>query len=365
MNPMAPSRLARMVRLAWMPALALGVAVSAHAQTTPTDTTRNQAGKATAASDTASTAYRALRASKVIGSKVHNTNGEDLGKIADMVVDMSTGNVRYAILEFDPGILKAEKLFAVPTTKLRLDASRDRLVYDMSEARLEQAVVPRGDWNTAWRSPGYLSGLDKVWGVTQPSLAAGARRVSDLIGKDVNNREGKKIGELEELVINMATQKVHYAVLEFDPSLAAREQNFAFPLKAFNLTADRDELILDVDKARLQAMKGFTDARYSSLNDRVWVADIERYFVTVVPAAPTAAAVAANTRVGDLFTRLDDDKNGWLSKAEVKDSADVDRYWTRMDKDNDDRISRAEFVANYTIEAGNAGMPAAPPVNKQ
>jgi hypothetical protein len=36
---------------------------------------------------------------------------------------MDTGQVRYAMLEFDPGIFEGERLFAVPTTKLQLGAT--------------------------------------------------------------------------------------------------------------------------------------------------------------------------------------------------------------------------------------------------
>lgn len=341
-------------RLAWLSIAVLGLSAPAFAQTTSTPTkSGTKSAEASTGQPAASKSYRALRASKVIGMEVQNPQGQGLGKISDMVVDMNTGDVRYAVLEFDPGIFKGERLFAVPTTQLRMAADRDTISYNMSPDKLEKAAVPRSDWNAAWRDPNYLASLDKVWGITQPSRGAVAHRVSDLIGKDVNNREGKKIGEIEELVVNMATQKVHYAVLEFDPSLAAREQNYAFPLRAFDLTLDRDRLVLDVDKGRLQAMKAFTDSRYSSLNDRTWVADIDRYFVTI--ATPTAAASAANKRVADLFVKLDEDKNGSLSKTEAKDSADLDRDWARFDKNNDGRIDRQEFTANYTIEPGMAG----------
>lgn len=354
MNTYIPElKLNRGIRLTCLSAVVLGLSAPVFAQTGGTGNT-DKGAKASASQTAPDAKYRALRASKVIGMKVQNPQGQNLGKISDMVVNINTGDVRYAVLEFDPGIFKDEKLFAVPTTQLRMAADRDTISYNMTPDKLEKAAVPRSDWNAAWRDPNYLTNLDKVWGITQPSRGAVAHRVSDLIGKDVNNREGKKIGEIEELVVNMATQKVHYAVLEFDPSLAAKEQNFAFPLRSFDLTANRDRLVLDVDKARLQTMKAFTDSRYDSLNDRIWVADIDRYFVTI--ATPTAAGAAANKRVADLFASLDDDKNGSLSKAEAKDAADLDRDWKRFDKNNDGQIDRQEFVSNYTIEPGTAGM---------
>lgn len=292
-----------------------------------------------------STPYRALRASKIIGKEVRNPEGKNIGQIRDLIVNMNNGQVRYAMLEFDPGIFQGERLFAVPTTQLRL-GSDDQLVYNMTRDKLEQAAVPRADWNKAWHDHDYLGRMDKVWGVTQPSNDERAYRVSDLLGKDVNSPSGKDIGDLKDLVINMATQKVHYAVLAFDPSWTAPEKNFAFPLSAFNLTADKDELVLDVDKAKIQAMKSFDDSRLANLNDPVWVADVDRYFVTILP-------VVVAVKPEDIFARLDADKNGSLDKTEVKASADVERNWTRLDTDKNGRISKSEFTSQYTADAGS------------
>jgi sporulation protein YlmC with PRC-barrel domain len=353
---MHEASLSKLVRIALLPAFAVGITVSAQAQTSPAKDGNASAKAAQTKPD--STAYRALRASKMIGMPVRNPEGKNVGKISDLIVNMNTGDVRYAILEFDPGIFTAEKLFAVPTTQLRMAADRDDLVYNMTRDKLERAAVDRSVWGN--RKPidsAYLGTLDKVWNVKQPASGALAHRASDLIGKDVNSRNGEDIGDIKDLVVNMATQKVHYAVLAFDPSWTAPEQLYAFPLRAFNLTRDKDEVVLDIDKARLQKMKAFTERDFANLNERRWVTDIDRYFVTVLPvvvANPAAGGKASSSEtesLDTLFTRLDDDKNGVLSKAEVKDSADVDKHWKRMDKDGNGTVSRAEFMANYTIEA--------------
>lgn len=56
-------------------------------------------------------------------------------------------------------------------------------------------------------------------------------------------------------------------------------------------------------------------------------------------------AIASNAATGDLFARLDDDRNGWLDAGELRDSASVDRDWRRFDRNGDDRVDRAEFDA--------------------
>ncbi|MBA2723629.1 MAG: PRC-barrel domain-containing protein [Methylibium sp.] len=364
--------LSKLARLALIPAaVAVGFSMPSHAQTN-TGTNKGQVNSATTGSKaTQKMQYRGVRASEMIGMSVRNPKGNNIGEIGDMIVDMKTGDVRYAILKFDPGILQGEELYAVPTTELRIAADRDDVVYNMSEAKLERAKIDRAGWDDGiWDDPDYLAKLDTVQGIKQPSRGARAHRASDLIGKDVNSKSGEKIGEIEELIVNMATQKVHYAVLEFDPSLASPEQNYAFPLTSFNLTDGKDELVLDITKTKLQAMKSFPDSRYENLNDRVWVADIDRYFVTVLPATAkggTAGAAGGSMAGGrmssdkmaesgtppaGLFSRLDEDKNGSLDKAEVKDTADVDRNWKRFDRNGDNRISRDEFNSNYTIEPG-------------
>ncbi|HET6599355.1 MAG TPA: PRC-barrel domain-containing protein [Burkholderiaceae bacterium] len=358
---MRHTTLSNIFRLAVVPAaIALGASMPAQAAQA------NQAkGDSTAKSTSAGTQadpakYREVRASEMIDMSVRNPKGENLGQISDMIVDMNTGKVRYAILKFDPGILQGEELYAVPTTELRIAADRNDVVYDMSEAKLKSAKIDKDDWKAwgddDWNEPDFMAGIDKAYGVKQPTRGARMHRMSDLIGKDVNDKSGEKIGELEELIVNMAQQKVHYAVLEFDPSWASAEQNYAFPLTSFNLTDGKDELVLDITKDKLAAMKSFTDDRYenrANLNDRVWVADIDRYFITVLPATTKTASNSAmkNKSSTAMFDRLDQDKSGSLSKAEVKDTADVDRHWMSFDKNGDDQISRDEFASNYKADA--------------
>lgn len=366
----------KLARLALVPAaIAVGFSMPSQAQT-GSNASKDQTNSTKATGKTQQAGkYRGVRASEMIGMSVRNSKGDNIGQISDMVVNMNTGDVRYAILKFDPGIAQGEELYAVPTTELRIAADRDDAVYAMSEAKLEQARIDRADWDDGiWDDPEYLAALDKMHGVKQPASGARAHRASDLIGKDVNSKSGEEIGEVEELIVNMATQKVHYAVLEFDEGWASPEQNYAVPLTSFNLTNGKDELRLDITKSKLQAMKSFPDSRYENLNDRTWVADIDRYFVTVLPpatntrtavqagAADTGSAPAA-TGMADaggtsevlpaaLFSRLDQDADGSLDKAEVEDTPDLNRDWKRMDTDADDHITRYEFIKSYTGQPG-------------
>ncbi|MCD6680995.1 MAG: PRC-barrel domain-containing protein [Burkholderiaceae bacterium] len=233
---------------------------------------------------------REARASTLIGATVHNSAGKALGEIHDLIVDLHNGDVRYAVLSFDPGVLVDDKLFGVPTTELRVTAGGENVLYDLDPERLERAALDRETYDDrVVDGNGVLDNLDAAWDLPQPDSSARAHSVRDLIDKDVVGRMGKEIGEVEDLVIDMSHGRVHYAVLGFDAGSASPEQNFALPLRTLSLDLDGDSLVLNVPKSKVQAMKSFTDDQYAKLNDPAWVADIDRYFVAVFPAASNSA----------------------------------------------------------------------------
>ncbi len=56
-------------------------------------------------------------------------------------------------------------------------------------------------------------------------------------------------------------------MLAFDPSWFARDKMFAFPLTAFTMARDKDDLRLDVDRNTGQAMKNIDAVHWGSLSD--------------------------------------------------------------------------------------------------
>lgn len=80
-----------------------------------------------------------LSASSLTGNKVRNSQGEDLGKVEDFMLDTSTGEVSYAVLSFGGVMGIGDKLFAVPLQALRTDTERHEFILDESKERLESA----------------------------------------------------------------------------------------------------------------------------------------------------------------------------------------------------------------------------------
>ena len=99
---------------------------------------------------------KVLSAGTVTGDSVVNRQGEDLGKIEEIMLDIDEGRVAYAVLSFGGFLGIGDKLFAVPWKALRLDAGKDRFILDTPKEKLEKAPgFDKSDWpNFADRSFG-------------------------------------------------------------------------------------------------------------------------------------------------------------------------------------------------------------------
>ena len=88
-----------------------------------------------------------LASSSLSGEEVVNRDGENLGDIKDLMIDVNSGQVTYAVLEFGGFMGMGSKLFAVPLSAMELDTENKRFILDQSKERLENAPgFDKDDW---------------------------------------------------------------------------------------------------------------------------------------------------------------------------------------------------------------------------
>ena len=80
-----------------------------------------------------------MGANTIIGDHVHNLQDEHLGEIKEIMLDMRTGRIAYAVMSRGGVFSIGEKLFAVPWEALTLDAVNKRMVLNVDANRLENA----------------------------------------------------------------------------------------------------------------------------------------------------------------------------------------------------------------------------------
>lgn len=80
---------------------------------------------------------RVLSASSLAGDSVRNAAGEDLGKVDEIMIDIPSGRVAYAVLSFGGFLRMGNKLFAVPWEVLTVDEDRKCFILDVDKATLK------------------------------------------------------------------------------------------------------------------------------------------------------------------------------------------------------------------------------------
>jgi uncharacterized protein YrrD len=82
---------------------------------------------------------RVLSAGTLTGTTVRNPQGDDLGKIEEIMLDQPSGKVAYAVLSFGGFLGMGDKLFAIPWKALSVDQERDEFVLNVKPEVLEDA----------------------------------------------------------------------------------------------------------------------------------------------------------------------------------------------------------------------------------
>ena len=80
-----------------------------------------------------------MAAATLTGETVNSSNGDALGKIEAIMLDVRSGRIAYAVLSFGGFLGVGEKLFAIPWSALILDTHARSFILDISNEKLERA----------------------------------------------------------------------------------------------------------------------------------------------------------------------------------------------------------------------------------
>lgn len=284
-----------------------------------------------------------LRAYDVMGMNVRNPQGEKLGDIKDLMIDLGQdASVRYAALDFGGFLGIGDKLFAVPwdAMKLRHDAKNDNRAFLELNATKESLKNAPGFDKNHWPNfadEKWAAGVRKHYRVhtdranvevdvnrrganatgnngadvnvdvnrkgprtaDNPSASAdrtdGAllRRASQVEGIEVKNEADQKIGKVEDLVIDVDSGHVRYVALSFGGFLGVGDKLFAVPWDAVMFQHDakdkQDCLIFDVSKDTLSKAQGFDKDHWPNFADPQWNAENRRHYQKDIDRAASRA----------------------------------------------------------------------------
>jgi len=108
--------------------------------------------------------HNSSRASRIVGMRVRNPQNQELGRIEDVVFDLQTGRIAYAVLSLAGTY--GSRLVAVPPTALESVADESNtLIMNMDRARLDRLASFSNDHWPEIERP--FEGNERFWGMTE------------------------------------------------------------------------------------------------------------------------------------------------------------------------------------------------------
>jgi sporulation protein YlmC with PRC-barrel domain len=185
-----------------------------------------------------------LRASELVGARVRDAAGDNLGEIEELVIPSGDQDDMLVVVSVGGLLDVGDKLVALPYGDLRVSPDGDTFYFDQTEAQLtaapeftyEAAAAARATTDRA-RTPA-------------PSAATAAKsanvvldvfdyRASDLIGATVLDDRGERAGKLDDIVVSTEDDKLH-AVIAIGGFAGFGAKLISTPLDDLQITSDDD-----------------------------------------------------------------------------------------------------------------------------
>jgi len=186
---------------------------------------------------------------KLIGRAVDTTQGQKIGDLKDMVVDLESGRVLYAVVSAGGFLGIGDELTAVPPGAFTSSA-QDKLTMNIDKEKLKAAPHFTKDQESKLGDSEFAKQVYQAYGETLDWQGTfnNAHKASEVIGMNVKNTSDQKIGDINDLGIDLPAGRVAFAILGSGGVLGAGEKQYVLPPNAFTLAADQKSLATGIDK---------------------------------------------------------------------------------------------------------------------
>ena len=99
-----------------------------------------------------------------------------------------------------------------------------------------------------------------------------------LVGTDVVNSQGEHLGELEELMFDVDTGNIAYAVLSFGGLFGIGDKFFAIPWQALTVDQQSEQIVFNVKKETLESAPGFDKDNWPSSADYDFLTQVYNHY---------------------------------------------------------------------------------------
>ena len=109
--------------------------------------------------------------------------------------------------------------------------------------------------------------------MTVNALSAGT-----LTGDTVKNRADEELGTLQEIMIDLDRGQIAYVVMAAGGFLGIGDKYFAIPWSLLEVDTENHNVIVDLDRERIEDAPGFDKDNWPDPSDVGWLNEVHAYY---------------------------------------------------------------------------------------
>lgn len=181
--------------------------------------------------------------------KFADQDGNDVGRVRDLLVDTVSGEVIFAVLNFSQDLGIPNNTGIVPLDRLQFDDDNKLVRFRGSVDELKNAPPfnpPVTDYTQYYDY--WSRSRETAQAAAQPSAATPAPPVRlspdmDLTGWDVLDRDGRRVGKVDGFLLDPGTHAGNFVILNFDGAPDLGDGKTLIPFDHLKTLQDRKQVL--------------------------------------------------------------------------------------------------------------------------
>jgi sporulation protein YlmC with PRC-barrel domain len=253
-------------------------------------------------------------AKDLMGRAVHDLDAK-IGDIKDVVVDIESGRILYVLVSADG------KLVAMPSQAFS-SSSDSKVVTQANKQKLLDAPQFENDQNAKLSDPEFAKRAHQHFGqsLAWEGTFNNVHKASELIGMNVQNVSDQKVGDVNNLGLDLKSGRIAYVILASGGVLGVGDKLYVMPPNAFTLGSDKKTLVTSIDKAKLEGAPVLNNQNWGQVSDTRFAARVYRHYgkqpywsgAQLTPTGREEGAITPNSQgrlSGDRDDRISRDRN--------------------------------------------------------
>lgn len=230
--------------------------------------------------------YPVYPSGKLLGLKLHDAADKGMGEIGDLLIDPTSGEIRYAVLEVGGFLGVGEDRRVVPWSLVQIvPDSKD---IEKCEARTKLTVDQVKSAPKATKDAKFSADLDKrieaafgkdeSWayvGKGEPTFL----QCSDMDGVVLKDPTDKEVGKIQDIVLAPTFNCVAFAVV--DATKDAGGKNVAVPFGRVNYAYDADKKLratTSIDLTKFSVAPVYDKKDWKRVSSKSWLTEMSTYY---------------------------------------------------------------------------------------